>query len=117
MLAACAARGLIRLHVLSLVDFDQVTLSSLNRHSMATLEDVGTPKVEAMRRYFHKLMPWCRVEAVPQMFKGESAAELLQGSPDYVLDCIDDVITKAELIAYCSKNKIPVITSTGNLGA
>lgn len=58
-------------------------------------------------------MPWCRVEAVPQMFKGGFATELLNGQPDYVLDCIDDVVTKAELIAYCTKNNIPVITSTG----
>jgi tRNA A37 threonylcarbamoyladenosine dehydratase len=110
-----AANMLVRSGVthIRLVDFDQVTLSSLNRHAMATLPDVGTPKVEAMRKYFEKLIPWCKVEAIPQMFKAESAAELLSGNPDYVLDCIDDVSTKAELIAYCVKNNIPVITSTG----
>lgn len=66
-----AANMLVRSGVthIRLVDFDQVTLSSLNRHAMATLSDVGTPKVEAMKNYFANLMPWCTVEAVPQMFK------------------------------------------------
>jgi tRNA A37 threonylcarbamoyladenosine dehydratase len=52
-----------------LIDFDQVTLSSLNRHAMATMDDVGIPKVEALKRYFLRIVPWCNVEAVPQMFK------------------------------------------------
>jgi tRNA A37 threonylcarbamoyladenosine dehydratase len=36
------------------------TLSSLNRHAAATMEDVGTPKVEATRKYLKKIAPWAR---------------------------------------------------------
>lgn len=52
-----------------LIDFDQVTLSSLNRHAVANLEDVGISKVEALERHFKKIAPWCEVEALPEMFR------------------------------------------------
>lgn len=96
-----------------LIDFDQVTLSSLNRHALANMHDVGTSKADALRRQLLKVVPWCEIEAVVQMFKGADADKLLQGEPDFVLDCIDDVHTKAELIAYCLERKLPVITSMG----
>ena len=95
------------------IDFDQVTLSSLNRHAMATLGDVGKPKAEVMKRRIQEVAPWCRVDSIVEMFKGSEAHRLLQGSPTFVLDCIDDVTTKAELIAYCLKNDLRVITSMG----
>lgn len=102
--------GIRRIRV---VDFDQVTLSSLNRHAVANLGDVGISKAEAIRRHFKNIVPWCEVEAVTEMFRADNAAELLGGNPDYVLDCIDDVKTKAELLAYCTKNNIKVLTSMG----
>ena len=95
------------------VDFDQVTLSSLNRHAMACLSDVGKPKAEVIKRHIREIAPGCKVDAVVEMFKGDEAERLLSGSPAYVLDCIDDVVTKAELIAYCVKNGIRVLTSMG----
>lgn len=110
-----AANMLVRSGVrrIRLVDFDQVTLSSLNRHAVANLGDVGISKAEAIRRHFKSIVPWCEVEAVTEMFRADSAPELLGGQPDYVLDCIDDVKTKAELLAYCTKHGIKVLTSMG----
>mmetsp|Transcript_18416 Transcript_18416/g.34403 ORF Transcript_18416/g.34403 Transcript_18416/m.34403 type:complete len:498 (+) Transcript_18416:46-1539(+) len=110
-----AANMLIRSGIrrIRLVDFDQVTLSSLNRHAVANLGDVGISKAEAMRRHFKNIVPWCEVEAVTEMFRADNAEELLGGKPDYVLDCIDDVKTKAELLAFCTKNSIQVLTSMG----
>ena len=105
-----AANMLVRSGVkrIRLIDFDQVTLSSLNRHAMATMEDVGLSKAEVMRSKLLKVVPWCIIEAETEMFKKESAVRLLAGNPSIVLDCIDDVSTKAELIAHCIKNDIKV---------
>src|SRR6185369_5396548 len=47
-----------------IIDFDQVTLSSLNRHAVATHEDVGTPKVVALQKNFQHIAPWAKVEPV-----------------------------------------------------
>lgn len=52
-----------------LIDFDQVTLSSLNRHAVATMEDVGIPKAEALNRRLKKVVPWVEIEAVAEMFR------------------------------------------------
>lgn len=57
-----AATMLLRSGVgrLLLVDYDLTSLSSLNRHACATLEDVGTPKVVAMQKYFRRIAPWAQ---------------------------------------------------------
>lgn len=54
-----AAHLLLRSGVgkLRLVDFDQVTLSSLNRHAVATRQDVGIPKATCLQRHFQQIMP------------------------------------------------------------
>ena len=106
-----AANMLVRSGVrrIRLIDFDQVTLSSLNRHAVATMEDVGLSKAEVMRNKLLKVVPWCTIEAETEMFKKENAFRLLDGNPSIVLDCIDDVSTKAELIAHCMKNHIKVV--------
>lgn len=98
---------------LRLVDFDQVSLSSLNRHAVAVLEDVGKPKAEVVKKRLLSVVPWCDIDARVAVFNFERADQLLSGNPDYVVDCIDDVNTKAELIAYCHNNNIKVLTSMG----
>ena len=110
-----AANMLVRSGVakIRLIDFDQVSLSSLNRHAVATMEDVGLSKAEVMRNKLLKVVPWCVIEAETEMFKKESASRLLRGDPCMVLDCIDDVSTKAELIAHCMQNDMKVLTSMG----
>jgi tRNA A37 threonylcarbamoyladenosine dehydratase len=110
-----AANMLVRSGVrhIRLIDFDQVTLSSLNRNAMATMDDVGKSKALVMRARLLTVVPWCEIEVVVEMFKGEYAERLLAGHPDYVLDCIDDVSTKADLISFCHKHRIPVLTSMG----
>jgi len=105
---------------LRLIDFDQVTLSSLNRHAVATRSDVGLTKVESCKRHFQTFNPQCDVEAVPRMFTQEAATELILGRtdpdglsvrPDYVIDCIDDATTKAALVAFCMHHNLPMICS------
>ncbi|KAI9505668.1 mitochondrial outer membrane protein [Coemansia spiralis] len=96
-----------------LVDFDQVTLSSLNRHAAATRANVGIPKVAALKMNFAEVAPHAKVEARVALFGTENASELLSGEPDYVLDCIDNMDTKLELLTYCSKNNIQVISAMG----
>lgn len=96
-----------------LIDFDQVSLSSLNRHACATMDDVGRSKASVLKTCLHKVLPWSDIEAVSEMFHGADAERLLSGNPDYVIDCIDDINTKAELIAYCLKNNLKLLVSLG----
>ena len=64
---------------LRLIDFDNVTLSSLNRHAVATRADVGRSKVEATKRHLLETVPGCEIEALPVMFDADGAKTLLAG--------------------------------------
>ncbi|KAF9431982.1 hypothetical protein BGZ76_011451 [Entomortierella beljakovae] len=96
-----------------IIDFDQVSLSSLNRHATAVQGDVGTPKVVSMKKAFKSIAPWVEVDARVELFQKESAEELLSGNPDYVIDAIDNINTKVELLKFCCDKKIPVMSSMG----
>ena len=106
---------------LRLVDFDQVTLSSLNRHACATLQDVGTSKVHCMKQFLSKICGnCCEIDAKAQMYTGDIAkdGDMMicpnnNGKWDLVIDAIDDVPTKAKLLAYCGKNTVRVISCMG----
>nr|XP_029116919.1 tRNA threonylcarbamoyladenosine dehydratase isoform X4 [Elaeis guineensis] len=91
-----AASMLLRSGVgrLLLVDFDQVSLSSLNRHAVAMRDDVGIPKALCLQKHFSAIFPECRIEARVQLYDASSEEEILSGQPDFVLDCIDNIDTK-----------------------
>ena len=100
-----------------LIDFDQVTLSSLNRHAVATLADVGTPKVACLRRRLQQITPWVRFDLKNELFAASAADTQLAAwegrRPDFVVDAIDNIDSKVALLAYCHKNNLPVISSMG----
>ena len=103
---------------LILVDFDQVTLSSTNRHATATLKDVGTSKVMSVQRYLKQVCPNCEVVSLNTMFNDKTASSILDvppGSPpiSYVVDAIDDLPTKALLIKSCLDRDLKIISSMG----
>ncbi|CAN6466767.1 unnamed protein product [Victoria cruziana] len=98
---------------LLLVDFDQVSLSSLNRHAVATRDDVGTPKAMCLKKHFSLIFPECEVDARVQMYDSSSEEEVLGGCPDYVLDCIDNIDTKVALLAACVRRGLKVLSATG----
>lgn len=104
---------------LRFVDFDQVTLSSLNRHACATLEDVGIPKVECLKRFLYKICGnHCEIDTRMQMYTGDESKDgdmmvCPNGKWDLIIDAIDDVPTKANLLAHCARNNIRVISCMG----
>ncbi|SNX86882.1 uncharacterized protein MEPE_05591 [Melanopsichium pennsylvanicum] len=98
---------------LRLIDFDQVSLSSLNRHACATLEDVGRPKVVCCAEKLAQIAPWAKLEAWVELFRGDEAERLLGGNPTYVVDAIDNIDTKVDLLRFCAERKIKVISSMG----
>lgn len=106
---------------LRLVDFDQVTLSSLNRHAVATLKDVGLPKATVLCDHLRQICPDGEalvLDPVVKMYTGDREKDGTMLDPphakwDVIIDAIDDVPTKANLIAHCAKNGIRVISCMG----
>lgn len=114
--AALARSGVSHIR---LVDFDQVTLSSLNRHAVATLADVGTPKVHCLRKRLQQITPWVHFDCRNELYGQKAAESLLEvckengRRPDFIVDAIDNIDSKVALLAYCHKNNLPVISSMG----
>jgi tRNA A37 threonylcarbamoyladenosine dehydratase len=118
--AACslARSGLGYLRV---VDFDQVSLSSLNRHACARLCDVGRSKVAVLTEFLQQVCPdptHLQLEACNEMYTAATGGRLLETGDDdkpwtLVVDAIDDIPTKARLIADCLQRKIRVISCMG----
>lgn len=114
--AALARSGVSKIR---LIDFDQVTLSSLNRHAVATLADVGIPKVQCLKRRLLAITPWVNFDLRQEKFWDQAAEQLLEPwgetgqRPDYVVDAIDNIDTKVALLKYCHSHKLPVISAMG----
>ncbi|KEZ39271.1 Uncharacterized protein C1A6.10 [Scedosporium apiospermum] len=115
--AALARSGVSRLR---LVDFDQVTLSSLNRHAVATLADVGMPKVHCMHRRLIAITPWVKFDLRQEKFDTDVAEDLLAPwqedgrKPDFIIDAIDNIDTKVALLKFCHDHELPVISAAGS---
>ena len=97
-----------------LIDFDQVTLSSLNRHATAQLKDVGRSKVDSVKHYLAAVAPWCAIEALNELWnEGVDGDRLLSGQPDYVIDAIDHIPTKVALLKRCKQLNLKVLSCAG----
>ncbi len=99
-----------------LVDCDRITESNINRQLLATHASVGMRKVEAARRRVLEISPRARVEAVDRLLNAESIPELLApegDAPDLLIDAIDSLAPKVELLAAALEAKIPVLSSMG----
>lgn len=98
---------------LALFDDDLVCLTNLNRQIHATRKTVGTPKVEAMRDRILEINPDCRVELHRCFYSPESADEIDLSRYDYVIDAVDTVTAKLELVVRAERAGVPVISCMG----
>ena len=99
------------LGALTLVDFDEVCASNINRQLPALTSEIGKSKVQVLRSRISEINPGCSVTAVEQFFTSANAHEILDGRIDCVLDAIDDVANKALLLAECSRRKLSAVTA------
>ncbi|WP_105615722.1 tRNA threonylcarbamoyladenosine dehydratase [Vallitalea okinawensis] len=110
-----AVEGLARSGVgkFILVDDDEVCLTNINRQIHATRKTVGKPKVEVMKERILSINPKADVETYQELYNAESAERLLRAEYDYVIDAIDMVSAKLDLIQRCKNMQIPIISSMG----
>ena len=108
------AEALVRtgLGHITLMDDDVVAESNINRQCPATVATVGRPKVEAMAERLRAINPDCEIEARNSRFS--SAASISDwASFDLVVDAIDSVDCKAELILGATEAGVPIVSSMG----
>lgn len=98
---------------LTLIDLDNVAESNINRQLPALSSTIGMPKIEVLRQRINDIHPTCQVTLIEDFVDAENIPELITEDFDFVIDCIDNFRVKAELIAYCRRQKIRIVTLGG----
>jgi tRNA A37 threonylcarbamoyladenosine dehydratase len=101
------------LGALTLVDFDEICISNVNRQLHAVTGEFGKPKVAVLAERARLIQPDCDVHPLQTQFTASTAAEILAPRFDGVLDAIDRPALKALLIAGCRERGIPVASAGG----
>jgi len=96
-----------------LVDKDVVEITNLNRQLIATRKTLGRPKAEIMKERILDINPEAEVTVYQAFYLPETASELIQDDYDYIVDAVDTVTAKIDLVVQAKKRGIPIISSMG----
>ncbi len=107
---ALARSGVGTLH---LYDDDTVSESNLNRQLVALHSTIGQPKAEVMARRVRDINPACQVEAIRLFYLPQNADQVDLSPYNYVVDCIDTVAAKLELVTRCNALQVKIISAMG----
>lgn len=110
-----AAETLVRTGLvhLTIVDFDRVAPSNINRQMPATRLTVGLPKTEVVRRRLLEINPDAEVVAIEEAYNAETAHDFDFNAFDYVIDAIDSLRDKALLINNVTRSSCRLFSSMG----
>ena len=95
-----------------LVDNDEVSETNINRQIIATTKTIGMPKVEVAKERILEINPDANVEIFKEFFMPDSK-DFFDESVDYIVDCIDTITGKIELVLRANKLDIPIISCMG----
>ncbi|GHF96536.1 tRNA cyclic N6-threonylcarbamoyladenosine(37) synthase TcdA [Thalassotalea marina] len=110
-----AAEALARTGVgkITLIDLDDICTTNTNRQIHAMTSTVGLSKVDVMAERIKLINPECDVVLIEDFVTSDNLPELMAQDFSYVIDAIDSVKIKTQMIAHCKRNKIPFITIGG----
>lgn len=115
-----AAEALARSGIgrITLIDLDDICITNTNRQIHALQSSIGKSKVAVMAERIQAINPECEVNQVEDFITLENLGDYFVaknkgGTLDYVIDCIDAVKPKAAMIAWCKRNKLPIIAVGG----
>lgn len=106
--------GLVRAGIGSfiLVDKDVYELTNLNRQLYATKKTIGKPKVEVAKERILDINPNANVEILQEFFMPDTK-DFFDNTINYIIDCIDTVTAKIELVVRAKNKNIPIISCMG----
>ncbi len=97
---------------ITIVDFDRVSTSNINRQVVANVNTVGLLKVDVLGKMMKEINPDLKLKVVAEKLTEENVAEIISYC-DMCIDAIDSVKDKIALIVHCKKNNIPIISAMG----
>lgn len=98
---------------LVLIDHDTVSLTNINRQLPALQSTIGQAKVEVMKQRILDINPDCQVEAIQQFYDKAQSEALIRSEYTYIVDAIDSITAKVDLIVTAMDQKIPIVSSMG----
>lgn len=109
------AEGLARAGIGSfvLVDNDKICESNINRQIHALHDTIGEFKVDVMKERILKINSDVKVEVFKEFYTQDSKVNILDNSISYIVDAIDSIDSKVDLIQEAQKKEIPIISSMG----
>lgn len=110
-----AAEFIVRAGVgnLTIVDGDTVDITNVNRQLPALHSTVGQPKVDIVGDRLMDINPELNLTRIQEFLSPERAFEIVTKEFDYVLDCIDSITPKLNLIVAAKKARVKVISNMG----
>ena len=109
----CEALARSGVGALDLIDSDKVSLTNINRQIIATHDTLGRYKTEVMRERILSVNPQADVRTYQCFFLPETAEQFSFAQYDYVVDAVDTVTAKIELVLKAKAEKVPIISSMG----
>lgn len=97
---------------ITIIDKDDIDITNINRQLIATVDNVGKPKVEAALTRINSINPEIKIKAIKQCINDENICKYIKHY-DYVIDAIDSIDSKIALIKHCKQNNIRIISSMG----
>ena len=98
---------------ITMVDFDEISESNINRQLHSLRSTIGKSKIDVMKDRILDINPYCKVELVKRLVYDDVDEVLGNNKYDFVVDAIDVIGSKINLIEYCVKNNISIISSMG----
>lgn len=98
---------------IDLIDDDKVCITNLNRQIIATRSTVGKYKVDVAEERILDINPDCKVTKFRMFYTPQTSSEIDFSVYDYVVDAIDTVVGKIELVMKCNEVNVPIISSMG----
>ena len=98
---------------IDLIDHDTVSVSNINRQILATHSTVGMPKVEAAKKRILDINPDCQVRTHPVFYTPDTAEQFDFREYDYIVDAIDTVTGKLQLVQAAMAAETPIICCMG----
>lgn len=98
---------------IDLVDHDTVAMSNINRQLIATYATLGRKKIDVMKERILSIQPDCKVTTWDTFYLPEESDKFSFASYDYIVDAIDTVTAKIDLVLQAEQAKVPIISSMG----
>lgn len=98
---------------LTLVDFDKIDITNINRQLVANTDNIGKIKVEELKNQLEIINPNIKIDALCLKYSEDTANQIDLAKFDYIVDCIDDIKAKKLLILKAKEIKIPILCAMG----